>query len=300
VRQVTVHNRALEISQVAKEHEMLHELLIEDALAAVPAHLMPALSAEHAMLPFKDVTAVRTRVRSVRASAYTKANELWRALLLPVTSDEIDQLLTAMKPHDIAVLARWSSQESVEENAPPFGETLLHCAAHSGCEALVASLLGAGARHSARGSISGCTPLHAAVARGHVSICRQLLKAGAVVDVASSCSKRTALDLACLAGHGDVARLLVETGGADPYVSAAGAETSMALLRRLGSPEALELLNELDVLCSSRVHADACAGAGPGGCATEDDVCEASDSEDDEGAPGDRGDDDELLDEEEE
>lgn len=302
VRQVTIHNRALELGQVAKEHEMLHELLIEDALATVPSYLQPALSSEHSVLPFKEAKAVRMRVRAIQSSAGTKAYDLWRALLLPAAAEEIDKLLMSMKPCDVAVAARWVWQESsIEESMAPSGETLLHCAAHAGCEVLVAALLKAGARPSARGSVSGCTPLHAAAARGHVSICERLLASGAMPGAASASSKRTALDLACLAGQAAVARLLVEAGGADPYVSTAGGETTMALLRRLGSPEALQLLNELDALCSSRVQADAGVEAEPDWCSEHDEACGASDSEDDEGATGDRDDnDDELIDDGEE
>jgi len=301
IRQVTIHNRALEASQVAKEHEMLHELLIEDALATVPPYLMLTLSAEHALLPFKQAKAIRARVRAIRGGASTTAYELWRALLLPAPADEIDRLLKSMKPHDVAVAAHWLCRESsIEESAPPAGETLLHCAAHAGCEALVASLLEAGARPSARGSISGCTPLHAAAARGHVSICRQLLSAGAKTSIPSSCSKRTALDLACLAGHGEVARLLVKAGGADPYVNAASGETTMALLRRLGSPKSLELFHELDALCSSRSFVD--SGEDAEQASEHDEVCDDSDSDDDEGVVGNREnlEEDDMFDEEEE
>jgi len=302
IRQITIHNVALELAQVAKEHEMLHELLIEDALATVPSYLQRALSSEHSVLPFKEVKAVRMRVRAIQSSAATKAYDLWRALLLPAPIEEIDKLHNAMKPHDVAEAARWVWLESsIEESTAPSGETLLHCAAYAGCEVLVAALLKAGARPSARGLVSGCTPLHAAAARGHVSICEQLLAAGAYTSTASTSGKRSALDLACLAGQATVARLLVESGGADPYMSVAGGETAMALLRRLGSPEALELLSELDALCSSRVQAKAGAEVEPERC-SERDEAGATDSEDDEGAPDDREDDndDELVDDGEE
>ena len=305
LRQVTIHNRVLEAAQVTKEHEMFHELLIEDALQAVPAYLQPSLSVEHAAVPFKQARDVRTRVRAIRQAASSKAQEMWRALLLPASAEEIEKLLAKMQPHDLAVAARWSCQEgTLDEASPPSGETLLHCAAHAGCEGVVAALLEAGARPSARGTLSGCTPLHAAAGHGHAAVCQQLLAAGARVAVPSASSKRTALDLAGLGGHTRVARLLVEAG-ADPYVCALGSETTMAVLRRLGSAGALALLGELDALCGSRAQGDTAEAAAPvvesEAIPEQDDVeHDASDSEDDEGLACDREDNDDELEELEE
>merc|ERR1711998_40062 len=77
--------------------------------------------------------------------------------------------------------------------------------------------------------------------------------------------------------HAETARLLVSTGGADPYQSVHGGESPMMLLRRLGTPEALQLLSSLDSLCS----------ASEGASASIDRDCEEGAAKDDQGAESD-------------
>ena len=99
LRQVAVHNRPLEAAQVRKEHAMLHELLIHDALAAAPSYLRPTLIAEDALSPFQTTDAVRKRVSAIRVDATAKTEELWRALLTPSTSqEELNAMIAAMEP----------------------------------------------------------------------------------------------------------------------------------------------------------------------------------------------------------
>ena len=86
-----------------------------------------------------------------------------------------------------------------------------------------------------------------------MAVCEQLLTAGAKVAVLSTATKRSALHFACLKGHSAVAKLLVAKGGADPYMAGSqGGESVMALLRKRGGKEDLQLLSDLDELCSKQ------------------------------------------------
>ena len=308
LRQATVHNRALDASQVAKEHAMLHTLLMDDAVFAVPAALRPTIMREHQMtsvnsllmevlrstagdvaagtcslldgdaaLPasavavsdgsmavgggFSTPESLKQRVIELRASGRAKADELWRSLRLLASSAGAttagSELMQGVQPHDMAVGARWAwSQSVIEESDEPFGETLLHAAAHVGHLALVNALIDNGADSARVGAVSSMTPLHAAAASGHTAVCLRLLQAGASVSALSSAGKRSALHLACARGHTETAKALVEVGGADPYLASSGGESAIGLLRRMGSAEALALLAELDGLCGVRAAAD--------------------------------------------
>ena len=286
---------------MAAEHAMLHALLIDDALAAAPTYLRPALLDEHAAAPFGTTDAIRKRMHALRAAAEAKASELWRVLLDPAAfNEEPAALFAAVSPAERAIAARWSWRaSSVEEGEAPGGETLLHAAAHAGDAALLEALLAAGARPSVAGALSNMTPLHTAAARGHADVCKLLLGAGCAVGVLTAGGRRSALDLACARGHALAARVLVEVGDADPYAcGVGGSESAMALLRRLGTPAALALLAEFDVLCTHRTtdgtakppattHRTAECPTGEESDAlavTDDDDGEASGSEDDEGS----------------
>jgi len=304
MRTATVHNRVLDSPQVAKEHAMMHALLLEDAIEQVPAALQPTVAAEHAFGgAFESTGALKARVKELRASGTARATELWRALLLEKpgeangvhTKKPVDTIVDGLQSHDLAVGVRCAfevkTSAPVEETDVPFGETLLHAAAYVGRLALVDALLAAGAKPRKCGSVSGCSALHAAAAGGHSAVCERLLAAGANVGALSNATRRSALHLACLKVHEDTAALLVSAGGADPYQCVAGGESAMALLRRLGTPEALRLLATLDVLCgTSSVAAEVAKGAkvdGEGGVEGGDDDDEDYDSdEDDEGGHG--------------
>jgi len=258
LRQLTVHNRVLEASQIANEHAMLHSLLIDDVFASVPAQLRPALTAMSIDTPLTTPGAVRARLGELRDTATRKAEELWRTLLLvPAKStSELDALLDAMAPHDIAVAAHWHWKEAGVEEV--MGDTLLHCAAHVGFEPLIDALLAAGAHVNGCSTMPGTgTALHTAASRGCIRICRRLLDAGADATTTTVATKRCPLYLACANGHAETARLLVTAGGADPYRSMDGSESAMALLRRLATQDALSLLSVLDTLCGSKPLTDA-------------------------------------------
>jgi len=320
-RSATVHNRVLDAAQVAKEHTMLHELLMEDAIAAVPLSLRSTVASENAgEHKFASPATLKARVRELRASGTARATELWRALLLekPTGSDEadaaarlpVDSILSSLQPHDLAVGVKGfferKANTPIEETDAPFGETLLHAAACAGRVELVDALLGAGAKPSKVGHSSGCTPLHAAAIGGHSAVCERLLEAGAKVGTLSSATKRSALLMACLKCHAETARVLVTIGGADPYECGGGGESAMALLRRLGTPESLTLLSELDVLCATGGGAECAAQAltsvdEGGDCveAEESDVEDECDSDDDDGAGSGDEEDDDLIEEDE-
>merc|ERR1711998_252487 len=232
IRAATVHNRVLDAAQVAKEHEMLHSLLIQDAIATVPTAIRPTISSEHGECPFDSPLTLKARVRELKASGKAKATELWRALLLekPTAREgstnnkkdrkAADALISSMQAHDLGIGTKSKfaikSNASIEETDAPYGETLLHAAAHVGRIELVEQLLAAGAKPSKAGMVSGCTALHAAAIGGHSAVCERLLAAGATVSALSSATKRSALHWACLKVHAETARLLVSTGGADP------------------------------------------------------------------------------------
>jgi len=285
LRQATVHNRALEPTQVRAEHHMLHALLIEDAIEAVPSALRQTVRAKFDGKPHVSTNELREYVCGLKTSAVAKAEELWASLLLNPTDTAVEAMRAAMAPHDMALAARWRALTAVEETEEPKGDTLLHLAAYVGCQALVEALLAAGASASLLGSASGCTALHAAAANGHGTICERLLAAGASLATLSIATKRSPLHFACLKGHADVACTLVKKGGADPYATSGGNESCMALLRRQGTVESLALMAELDSLCS-QIKTE----TGGEGHAKEE-VCDAgtlmdeiaSDSEDDEG-----------------
>ena len=237
LRSATVHNRALEQSHISKEHSMLHELLLTDAIAAAPSALRPSLQGENAPT-FTSPHELKLYLRELKASGNAKAEELWRGLLLDKpTEASITALTKQMASHDLAIGARCVFERksgcAIEETEAPYGESLLHAAAHVGNAPLVTSLITAGASPSRQGITSGCTPLHAAASAGHVAVCEQLLTAGAKVAVLSTATKRSALHFACLKGHSAVAKLLVAKGGADPYMAGSqGGESVMALLRK--------------------------------------------------------------------
>ena len=265
LRSATVHNRALDLPQIRSEHGKMHQLLMMDAVEMVPPSLHPTITAEHAetKTSFDTPSALKARVRELRASGHAASSELWRALLLEIatpsdarpSTQHVDALLSRLNQHDLPVGVHHTyearTNSPIEESDAPMGETLLHAAAHAGRDQLVGLLLTAGAKPLA-GCVSGCTPLHAAASAGHADVCATLLKAGVSVSALSSATKRTALHMACRAGHADTAKLLVATGGADPYLSAGlGGESAMALLRRQGTPASLELLASLDEICGA-------------------------------------------------
>lgn len=304
LRQATVHNRALEATQVRAEHRMLHELLMEDAIEAVPSALRQVVRTKFDGEPPASTDALRECVRELKTGAVAKAEELWASLLLGPTDAALDAMHVAMAPHDMALAARWrASTTAVEETEEPKGDTLLHLAAYVGCRPLTQSLLAAGASASLPGSASGCTALHAAAANGHLTICESLLQAGASPATLSIATKRSPLHFACLKGHTDVARTLITKGGADPYATSGGNESCMALLRRLGTVESLALIAELDSLCG-QVRAETtgegrekdavAADAGEASMVDED----GSASEDDEGGQSWGGNEDGYLEEE--
>ena len=264
LRQLTVHGHTLSAAQVSSEHEMLHAMLLDDALGAAPECLRATLHRQHAEEPFVDTRSIRACMRDIMASVHGKCSEVWRALLGPAAAEAAcdPQTLELFASHDLAVAARWcwapadGGASAIDEADAPCGETLLHCAAHAGCAPLVEALLSHGASPLVRGESSGCTPLHAAAARGHTAICALLLEAGASVSPVSLGAKRSALDLACAHGHSETALLLVKAGGADPYLCAPGGECAASLLRRRASPADLALLGSLDALCSAKATAD--------------------------------------------
>jgi len=266
LRSATVHNRALDGTQITKEHSMLHELLLTDAIAAAPSALRPTLEGEGAP-SFTSPTELKSYIRELKASGSAKATELWRALLVDKpTSASILTLTNQMASHDLAIGARCAFEVKsgcvIEESEAPYGESLLHAAAYVGNCPLVAALLTAGASPCKRGLTSGCTPLHSAASAGHEGVCEQLLTAGANASVLTSATKRSALHFACLKSHSGVARLLVAKGGADPYMSGGqSCESVMALLRKRGRVEDLTLLSELDELCSKQPVGEAAAAA---------------------------------------
>ena len=51
LRHVTIHSRALEATQVAKEHEQLQAMLVGDAIASMPEFLHGPLRAHHETKP---------------------------------------------------------------------------------------------------------------------------------------------------------------------------------------------------------------------------------------------------------
>lgn len=266
LRSATVHSRALDGEHIRREHGILHSLLIEDAIGAVPAYMRELLSQAHAAEPFKSTRAMRQHLKGLLESAMGAALQLWRALLACDTV-EAARLCEEMRPSTLAVCARWRRRqaatgdvEPVEETVAPYGETLLHAAAFAGNEPLLRQLLEAGAPPSRRGVLSSCTALHAAAAAGSVGACKALLAAGCKVDAASA-TKRTALHMACVKGLVDVAELLVKEGGADLYSTFGGAESAMGLLRRLGRPDSLDLLRALDALAGGPLAGETSSSA---------------------------------------
>lgn len=79
LRSVTIHNSSLDAGQVRKEHAMLHALLLEDAIRAVPPYMAPPLTSAHASLPFADVRAMREQAVAIKKSAIDRAEHLWQA-----------------------------------------------------------------------------------------------------------------------------------------------------------------------------------------------------------------------------
>ena len=264
---------------------MLTTMLIDDAIAAAPTYLQPPLVEAHAKTPFTNTRALLQSLRAIKNSAIERTSQLWQALQ---EGDKALQakLLETFEPHELAIAARWRRRDPLtlrlavlDDSTPPYGETLLHCAAFAGHAELVRRLLGAGAKASHTGTASLCTPLHSAAAGGHAEVCSVLLAHGVRANAASA-TRWTALHKACQRGYEDVATTLVRAG-ADPYLSASGVESPMSLLRRLGE-DFVSLLAQLDELCRERIDRveDGRAGhAKRSGAATEGEEEESSASE---------------------
>ena len=168
---------------------MLHELLIEDAIASAPKCLQPPLGARHRASPFASTREMLETARELKKCSAQRAEALWR-FLMERDASGLTKLVAELEPHDLAVAARWRRRDpltfrsiSADESTPPYGETLLHCAAYHGEETLLTKLLEAGALVSCVGMLSDCTPLHAAAAGGHAAVCQRLLDAGAWLHV---------------------------------------------------------------------------------------------------------------------
>eukprot|EP00966_Prymnesium_polylepis_P032362 752735-Prymnesium_polylepis.1 len=208
LRSVTVHSRALEAASVKKEHQMLNSLLIHDAIESAPSFLHAELRNRHAAEPMASPEAVgRTVMALVKEVNLSIAPPLWTALYAR-DDTAVAQILEGLKPHHLALVARWKRATNVQaaerdapdehdEATPPYGETMLHMAAFVGHAALAEQLLESGAKPSCVGPASGCTALHAAAASDHPELCRLLIRAGAKVVVASTGKGYTALHLAC-------------------------------------------------------------------------------------------------------
>lgn len=102
----------------------------------------------------------------------------------------------------------------------------LHLAAKHGHDAVVATLLAAGANPAAATQLM-VTPLHLAAAAGHGEVVGRLVAAGAPLDAVDACGS-TPLHLACQNRHQGVAQQLVEAG-ADPGLADGAGRTAMHL-----------------------------------------------------------------------
>ena len=171
LRSVSVHNCGLSSEQVRKEHAMLQQLLIEDAIAATPGFMHDALTGAHADAPFANTNAVRRRLSELVRGGLDVGAQLWHALQL---HDEagVHASVSELEPHQAELCARWRLRDGEgalagkDETSAPFGETLAHAAAHAGSLQLLQLLLGTGAQQDLvrrRGVLSGFTVLHSAV-----------------------------------------------------------------------------------------------------------------------------------------
>ena len=87
---ISISHRSLPPHQVRREHAMLEELLLEDAIAAIPPFLRPPLERAHAEAPFGSTRELRERAAEVQRAAIDAAEQLWQApLALPPSSRPI-------------------------------------------------------------------------------------------------------------------------------------------------------------------------------------------------------------------
>ena len=80
VRSVAVHSLALDAEQVRKEHAVLHQLLVEDAIASTPSFMQQPLTASHAEAPFANTRAVRRKLTALVRRGFDLGTEAWRLL----------------------------------------------------------------------------------------------------------------------------------------------------------------------------------------------------------------------------
>lgn len=235
VRSVAVHSLALDAEQVRKEHAVLHQLLVEDAIASTPSFMQQPLTASHAEAPFANTKGVRRKLTALVRRGFDLGTEAWRLLQahgeasLKSFQQRLEPSQAPSPPpggaavgrvssrlvccQQVELLAKWrirsagGAVEPRDESTPPFGETLAHACGYAGATGLLGRLLASGASADLvrrRGVASGFTALHAAVAGGQLEACAMLLAAGAKPN-SSSASRRSALWTACVKGHREVA-----------------------------------------------------------------------------------------------
>lgn len=271
-----------------KEHETLHNLLIEDTIASTPSFLQPQLTLANAESAFTSTIAVRVLLSALVKRGLEAGTELWY-LLLARDHAAVKSLHQRLDAVQLEVCAKWRLRDAdgaivgKDESTAPYGETLAHACAYAGAGGLLHRLLMTSAKTDLvrrRGVCSGFTALHSAVAGGQTDLCKMLLEAGAKVNTTSA-SGRSALWTACMRGRREAALLLVSKG-ADPYAGLQGSESAIDALRRIGSKASMELHAELIAF---------------GHGATEVDVQQIE--SDDEGEDGEEGADEEEEDPEE-
>ncbi len=155
------------------------------------------------------------------------------------------ELIDATRAGDTERVARLLTDRPELNEATGDGMTALHWAAQSGHDAIVQSLLDAGAEVDPFTRIGSYTPLHIASGQANDTIVRMLLQAGADVNAITTNSHATALHLAAQAvGGADSVKALLEHGADVNAKEGAAGQTPLMFAASKNRVESVELLLE--------------------------------------------------------